>query len=153
MTDVEQPSITCPQCGRVSYNPNDIEQRYCGNCHQYHDQMAVRDGINWMDLNEFRDLGYLHEINRQVLHPAGLALAVDMDDEGRVTGFAGVWDYRDDPEGVLFAVGEVEQAKIDRVLDEQKRHYPTRVKLIGGMIQHVDSRFSDEEVSGHDRAD
>ncbi len=24
-----QPSITCPDCGRTSYNPNDIEQRYC----------------------------------------------------------------------------------------------------------------------------
>lgn len=27
------PSFTCPECGRTSYNPNDIEQRYCGNCH------------------------------------------------------------------------------------------------------------------------
>lgn len=33
------PSITCPACGKVSYNPNDIEQRYCGNCHLFHDQM------------------------------------------------------------------------------------------------------------------
>ena len=31
--------ITCPQCGMTSHNPNDERERYCGNCHQYHDQM------------------------------------------------------------------------------------------------------------------
>ncbi len=34
-----QPSITCPRCGMTSYNPNDIEQRYCGNCHMFHADM------------------------------------------------------------------------------------------------------------------
>jgi hypothetical protein len=33
------PSITCPRCGRVSYHPTDIRQRYCGHCHEFHDQM------------------------------------------------------------------------------------------------------------------
>lgn len=28
-------SITCPVCHMVSYNPNDIEWGYCGNCHAY----------------------------------------------------------------------------------------------------------------------
>lgn len=27
-----QPSITCPRCHRTSFNPNDIQQGYCGNC-------------------------------------------------------------------------------------------------------------------------
>lgn len=27
------PSIVCPVCGSRSYNPNDIEQGYCGRCH------------------------------------------------------------------------------------------------------------------------
>jgi ribosomal protein S27AE len=31
----KQPSITCPRCGMTSHNPNDIEQQYCGNCHEY----------------------------------------------------------------------------------------------------------------------
>ena len=32
---VTQPSITCPRCGKTSYNPNDIAQGYCGGsgCH------------------------------------------------------------------------------------------------------------------------
>lgn len=34
------PSITCPQCGMTSHNPNDVRERYCGNCHQYHDTMT-----------------------------------------------------------------------------------------------------------------
>lgn len=35
----EPVSITCPQCQRVSYDPDDVKHRYCGNCHQFHDQM------------------------------------------------------------------------------------------------------------------
>jgi ribosomal protein L37E len=29
------PSITCPRCGRTSYNPNDIREGYCGHCHDW----------------------------------------------------------------------------------------------------------------------
>jgi len=32
-------TITCPQCGMVSFNQMDIAQRYCGNCHQFHAEM------------------------------------------------------------------------------------------------------------------
>jgi hypothetical protein len=34
-----QPSIVCPKCGMRSHNPNDVEQRYCGNCHAFHDDL------------------------------------------------------------------------------------------------------------------
>lgn len=30
-------TITCPQCGMTSYSLNDVRERYCGNCHQFHD--------------------------------------------------------------------------------------------------------------------
>lgn len=30
-------SITCPRCGWVSYNANDIRERYCGHCHVFLD--------------------------------------------------------------------------------------------------------------------
>lgn len=33
------PSITCPRCGRTTYNPNDIRERYCGHCHAWHEGM------------------------------------------------------------------------------------------------------------------
>jgi hypothetical protein len=28
-------SITCPDCGRTSYNPNDVREGYCGHCHAW----------------------------------------------------------------------------------------------------------------------
>lgn len=31
MTD----SITCPRCGRTSWNPNDVREGYCGACHEW----------------------------------------------------------------------------------------------------------------------
>ena len=27
--------ILCHQCGRKSYNRNDVEQKYCGHCHEW----------------------------------------------------------------------------------------------------------------------
>lgn len=32
------PSIICLSCGMQSYNLNDIENRYCGKCHKFHEQ-------------------------------------------------------------------------------------------------------------------
>lgn len=29
------PHFTCPSCARVTYNPSDIEHRYCGACHRF----------------------------------------------------------------------------------------------------------------------
>jgi hypothetical protein len=30
-----RPSFQCPKCGAVSYNPNDVRERYCGACHKF----------------------------------------------------------------------------------------------------------------------
>lgn len=35
------PSITCPRCGKVSFNPNDVRSKYCGNCSRYHSDMNL----------------------------------------------------------------------------------------------------------------
>lgn len=51
------------------------------------------------------DNGLLFEINRSVLHPFGLALEVQIDDEtGKVT-LGGVWDYRTDNDGLRYTDG------------------------------------------------
>jgi hypothetical protein len=34
-------SITCLKCNRTSYNINDIENKYCGNCHEFHQANEV----------------------------------------------------------------------------------------------------------------
>lgn len=30
-------AITCHKCDRISYNKNDVENRYCGFCHVFHE--------------------------------------------------------------------------------------------------------------------
>lgn len=57
--------------------------------------------VKTIDIKEFRELGYLQEINRQFLHPLGLALSISIDEDGNEQ-LATVWDYRDDEEGMLF---------------------------------------------------
>ena len=39
--ELTRESITCPRCAMTSYNANDIRERYCGNCHQFHDEMVI----------------------------------------------------------------------------------------------------------------
>lgn len=56
-----------------------------------------------MDLTEFRELGYLQEVNRQLLHPLGLALFAQVDDEDGTVASIGVYDNRADPEGWRYA--------------------------------------------------
>lgn len=86
--------------------------------------------VKRMSAAEFRALGYLQEVNRLFLHPCGLALEVIADDEGNVTGFGGVWDYRDDAEGIYFAEPiDVEQAAVVR--GERERHRKAREALFG----------------------
>jgi hypothetical protein len=33
------PSWKCPHCGRRSYHPEDLANRYCGHCHHYCDDV------------------------------------------------------------------------------------------------------------------
>ena len=62
--------------------------------------------IKRMDLTEFRDGGFLQEVNRQFFHPLGLALEVVIvageAPHSRVLKLNGIWDYRNDPDGLLF---------------------------------------------------
>lgn len=70
--------------------------------------------INYITGKEFKDFGFLQEVNRIFFHPLGLAMEIDVDEEGK--GFVtGIWDYRDDPEGILYSEGVLEIDKVDRV--------------------------------------
>jgi hypothetical protein len=57
MSDRQPPlSVTCPRCHRVSYHPEDFVYRYCGFCHEFHDDAmpvvvsvgAVTNTIGWV---------------------------------------------------------------------------------------------------------
>lgn len=55
-----------------------------------------------MTPKEFRELGFLRELNRQFLHPLGLALTTVREADG-TERFGDVDDRRDEPEGLAFA--------------------------------------------------
>lgn len=69
----------------------------------------IGDGSPEAAAKFLRENGLLFEINRQVLHPLGLALEIVVeidDDTGEETGvvsMGGMWDYRMDHEGIFFA--------------------------------------------------
>lgn len=99
--------------------------------------------ITYMDLREFMDLGYLQEINRQFLHPLGMALSLDVADDGKVT-FAGIWDDRWDPEGVRFDLRSFEnptqaqsrfKSNVATVEREWETRRAARESALGYMVQ------------------
>ena len=90
-------------------------------------------------IKEFREKGFLHEANRQFFHPLGLALAINLDENGDET-LGGIWDYRYDPEGMFFGEKELSQAKIDYVAELRKSKHTTRFFSARNYGFKVDSR-------------
>jgi len=91
--------------------------------------------IRRMPVSEFVTLGYLQELNRRFLHPLGLALEVEIEEDGDVR-FGGVWDYRDDPEGMAFSDFSADDvARGDRISNELKDAEEMRKALLGWFIQ------------------
>ena len=94
----------------------------------------MADEIKRIDIREFSSLGFLQEANRQFFHPLGLALEVNIGEDGIET--LGVWDYRDDPEGILFggkALPSKEKAEnVKRIYDEKAKE---RIERYGYIVQ------------------
>lgn len=93
------------------------------------------DGIKRMSVKEFREQGYLQEVNRQFLHPRGLALEVVVEDDG-TERLGGIWDYRGDPEGIIYGPGaEPTYEKALAPSEAWSRHYECRQERFGWIIQ------------------
>jgi len=90
-----------------------------------------------MTVAEFRRLGLLQELNRLFLHPRGLALEVVLEDGG-TERFGGVWDYRDDPEGMAFAPGVIDPEKSHRVRAMLDERSAARQEALGFVVQSED---------------
>lgn len=61
--------------------------------------------------------------------------------------FQGVWDFRDDPEGVIFGSwGEGDRAKVERVAAERERHREARKAMFGGYsdVEPLDYRHEEQ---------
>jgi hypothetical protein len=95
-----------------------------------------------IDIKEFREKGYLQELNRQFLHPLGLALEIIVDPEGKEPDkLGGVWDYRQDPDGMAYTeeVLDCDEARGKASNVEKERHQKAliRQKSLGYVIQPV----------------
>ena len=104
--------------------------------------MVILLGPKRIDIKEFREKGYLQEVNRRFFHPLGLALEVVIDEGTGEERLFGVWDSREDPEGFMFGGDhlQTEEAKkkkenIDAEMQEKKKH---REKNLGYHIQPLD---------------
>jgi hypothetical protein len=81
--------------------------------------------------------GLVQEINRRLLHPAGLALEVS--DDADAMWIVGVWDYRHDPEGIYFAPGVIDPDRAARVDELLASKRAARERALGFVVQPVDA--------------
>ena len=97
------------------------------------------DSPKMMDIREFRELGFLQEVNRLFFHQCGLALQIDIDGETGEERLAGVWDYREDLEGIVFTdlSDEVSRKKAEKVQVERDKHVDARIAMFGSSTQPI----------------
>ena len=104
--------------------------------------MKIKE-IKKISIKEFREFGFLQEVNRQFFHPLGLALEIKIDDdENEYLG--DIWDFREDPEGIIY--GEVNEElhkarieKFNRVKEFQKEKFKLRENTLGYIIQSFET--------------
>jgi hypothetical protein len=101
--------------------------------------------IKYMTPQDFQAEGYLQEANRQFFHPLGLALSVASDEKTGCVTLSGIWDYRDDPEGMFFAPGELDtddaRQKATTVETQRLDLLDERFRVMGAAIQPLDGKF------------
>jgi hypothetical protein len=107
--------------------------------------MSDKIDPKYMDIGEFRDLGYLQEVNRLFFHPLGLALSVAAGEDGGNAVLHGIWDERDDPEGLMFYDGDIDPEKVQFVKAEFEKRMGFREKLLapGRNFQMPDDKVDD----------
>lgn len=95
---------------------------------------AAKNSLNFLGTEDFSELGFLQEANRQFFHPLGLSLAMLQQSENTDVILT-VVDGRDDPNGITFAA-DVELAgkqKLITILAAERREM--RINAVGSWIQ------------------
>ena len=100
--------------------------------------------IKRIDIKEFREKGYLQEVNRNFLHPLGLALEIVINNDGSEQ-LGGIWDYRDDKEGIYYSISNSDserkvkfKEKKDYIENEMKERCKQRKEILGFDIEPLD---------------
>jgi hypothetical protein len=100
--------------------------------------------IKYIDIKEFRERGYLQEANRRFFHPLGLSLEITSEEDGS-EHLSGVWDLREDPEGIIFDKGYgLDVDKAEAIDDEFDEHAEARIQLLGQVIQPTERKIPHE---------
>lgn len=94
--------------------------------------------IKKMDIKEFREMGLLAEANRTFFHPLGLALEIVVEDDG-TEKLGGIWDFRDDPEGMLYSNEHFPTEKVKNAQAFMKQKHEQRMKVLGFIYQDPDN--------------
>lgn len=89
------------------------------------------ENIKEMTVKEFVDAGILHEMNRQFLHPIGLAIDVSVENNELKLGR--IWDYREDPQGIVF--DKIDNNTLIVFKNFQKTKHKVRKKTMGFIVQ------------------
>lgn len=96
--------------------------------------------IKKIDIKEFREEGYLQEMNRQFLHPLGLAVEVVIDENGNEV-LGGIWDYREDNEGIIYSESILSSPEAKQKYENIRKRMSTMAKsreaVLGYHIQPV----------------
>lgn len=87
-----------------------------------------------LSIKDFRALGFVQELNRSFLHPLGLALAVSIDDDGEET-LGPIYDFREDPVGVIYSANSISKEKRDYVSDLRCSKARKRIDFLGEVVQ------------------
>jgi hypothetical protein len=103
-----------------------------------------------MSLKDFRDKGYLQEVNRRFLHPLGLGLGIairkeEIDDENEQKYFLVVVEALDDPEGMLYPESMMEKEKAVYINERWVEKAKTRMEELGYIIQPVEAEMVAKE--------
>jgi len=96
-----------------------------------------------IEIKEFREKGYLQELNRRFLHPLGLALEIVIDEEGNEY-LGGIWDYREDVEGIYYNISNSDKERKERFLknknfidSEFEKRKEIRTQMFGDIIEKI----------------
>jgi len=98
------------------------------------ERYVAEDKPRKMSPKEFRELGYLQELNRRFLHPLGLALECVLNEDGSES-FGEVWDCREDPEGIVFEEDLIDAEKAIRIRYEGLSRVAPRMIALGFFVQ------------------
>lgn len=131
---------------RVSESDRETDRRYAREALAAYHKEAKADGIEALPVEEFRKLGYLHEVNRKFFHPLGLALEVAQAPDGS-EALGRIWDYRGDPEGVHYADDLLRADAVTYVREQWQTRLVGRKNGLGFMVQPVPGAAAGTETT------